>query len=114
MPLVALLSDYQQAQPFTMRGTEGVLRHYYCAIVKKSRVKTLLWYAMVDHLRKRRDAPPKALTDNLDNIRVNFRNPTQHPDARYDMQEAQDLFALSIDVVNRMTRDIVKRRLTLQ
>jgi len=92
-----------------MRGTEGVLRHYYCSIVKRDRVKVLLWHAMVDHLRKRRDAPPKPLTDNLDNIRGNFRNPTQHPDARYDMEEAQDLFALSLDVVNRMIKDISKR-----
>ena len=93
-----------------MRGTEGVLRHYYCSIVKRERVKRFLWYDMVDHLRKRRDAPPKPLMDNLDNIRVNFRNPTQHPDARYDMDEAQDLLSISIDVVNRMIKDLAARK----
>jgi hypothetical protein len=92
-----------------MRGVEGTLRHYYCSIVKRNRVKRMLWFDIIDHLRKRHDVPPKALLDNLDNIRVNFRNPTQHPDARYDVDEAQDLLSLSLDVVNRMSRDIANR-----
>ncbi|MDT4897681.1 MAG: hypothetical protein QOH25_2758 [Acidobacteriota bacterium] len=86
-----------------MRGVEGVLRDYYCRIVKRNRVKRMLWYDIVNHLRQRRDAPPKALLDNLDNIRVNFRNPTQHPDARYDMDEAQDLLSVCTDAVNRIS-----------
>jgi len=86
-----------------MRGVEGVLRHYYCSIVRRGRVGTLLWGPMVVHLR-RRDAPLSALLDNLDNIRVNYRNPTQHTDARYDIDGAQDLLAVSIDATNRMER----------
>lgn len=92
-----------------MRGTEGILKHYYCTIVKRGRVKKLMWNNMVEHLRKRRDAPPKPLLDNLDNIRSNFRNPTQHPEARYDMDEAQDLLSIGIEVTNRMIKDINKR-----
>lgn len=92
-----------------MRGTEGVLKDYYCSIVKRNRVKRLLWNNMVEHLRKRRDAPPKTLLDNLDNIRDNFRNPTQHPEARYDMDETQDLLSINIDVVNRMIKDLLRR-----
>jgi len=38
----------------------------------------------------------------LDNIRRSFRNPTQHPDKIYDIQEVQDLFGLCIDAINRM------------
>jgi hypothetical protein len=91
-----------------MRGTEGTLRYYYCAIVKRGRVKRMMWHDVVTHLRQRRDPPPKALLDNLDNIRVNFRNPTQHPDARYDIDEAQDLLLISIDAVNRMIRGLPK------
>jgi hypothetical protein len=56
---------------------------------------------MVEHLRKRSDAPPRSLLDGLDNIRHNFRNPTQHPEAIYDIQEAQDLLSLSLDAVGR-------------
>lgn len=95
-----------------MRGTEGVLRGYYCSIIKRSRIKPLLWKNMVEHLVKRRDAPLKPLMDNLDNIRVNFRNPTQHPEARYDMDGAQDLLSISIDVVNRMIKDLDDRGLS--
>lgn len=85
-----------------LRGTESVLRDYYCSIVKRNRVNNLLWGPIVEHLRRRRNPPPTALLDNLDNIRRSFRNPTQHPDKIYDIQEVQDLFGLCIDVINRM------------
>lgn len=85
-----------------LRGTEAVLRHFYCSIVKRGRVE-ILWGPMVEHLRKRKTPVPGPLLDNLDNIRRSFRNPTQHPDKIYDIQEVQDLFGLCIDVVNRMS-----------
>ena len=94
-----------------MRATENVLRFYYCKIVKRGRVKELMWGQMIKHLDKRRDAPKKPILDHLDNIRNNFRNPTQHPEARYDIDEAQDLLSISIDVINRMIRDLVDRDL---
>ena len=84
-----------------LRGTEAVLRDFYCSIVKRNRVD-LMWGPMVGSLRKRRQSPPAPLLDNLDNIRRSFRNPTQHPEKRYDIQEVQDLFGLCVDVVNRM------------
>lgn len=84
-----------------LRGTEAVLRHFYCSIVKRGRVE-LLWGPIVEHLRRRRKPPPSPLLNNLDNIRLSFRNPTQHPDKIYDIQEVQDLFGLCTDVVNRM------------
>jgi len=84
-----------------LRGTEAVLRHFYCSVVRRNRAG-LLWGPMVESLRRRRTPPPAPLLDNLDNIRRSFRNPTQHPDKIYDIQEIQDLFALCIDVVNRM------------
>ena len=87
-----------------LRGTEDVLRSYYCKIVKRNRVDPLLWGPMTDSLRKRRLPPPTELLGNLDNIRLSFRNPTQHPDKIYDIQESQDLFSICIDVVNRMVR----------
>lgn len=88
-----------------MRTVEGRLRDYYRDIVKRGRVDPLLWAKMVHHLRRRRDKPPEALLDSLDKIRVNFRNPTQHPDARYDLDEAQDLMAIAVESLNRMDRD---------
>lgn len=85
-----------------LRATEAVLRQFYCSVVKRGRVKQLLWGPMVESLRSRSKPPPAALLNNLDNIRVSFRNPTQHPDMRYDIHEAQDLFGLCLDVLNRM------------
>jgi hypothetical protein len=89
-----------------MRAVEDVLRAYYCAVVKRQRVDPLLWGPMVNQMRKRRQPPPEVLLANLDNLRLSFRNPTQHPEKIYDIEEVQDLFALSIDVVNRMARDL--------
>ncbi|MEU8051791.1 hypothetical protein [Micromonospora haikouensis] len=86
-----------------MRGTEDVLRFFYCSIIKRERRK-LMWGPMVDHLRRRRNPPPLVLLNNLDSLRVSFRNPTQHPDKIYDIEEVQDLLNLSIDVVNRMIK----------
>ena len=92
-----------------MRCIEGLLRVYYCSMVKKSRVDPLLWGPMVQHLRNRKKSPPpKTLLDNLDNIRHNFRNPTQHPDARYDIDEAQDLLGMIIDALNRISKELDK------
>jgi hypothetical protein len=87
-----------------LRGTEGVLRWYYCSIVRRDRLSPLLWGPMTNHLRKRRTPPSAELLNNLDNIRLSFRNPTQHPEKTYDIQEVQDLFSLCIDVVNRMVK----------
>ncbi len=87
-----------------LRGTEAVLRYFYCSFVKRNRVKGMLWGPMTEHLKKRRNKPPDVLLNNLDNIRRSFRNPTQHPEKIYDIEEVQDLFGLCIDVVNRMIR----------
>lgn len=92
-----------------MRCVEAMLREYYCNIVRRGRVKQLMWGPIVKHLRERRDAPPRVLLDHVDNIRANFRNPTQHPDARYELEEAQDLLSLSVDALSRMARDLDKR-----
>lgn len=87
-----------------MRGTEATLRQFYLETVKRGRVDPLIWGPMVKHLRARRSPPPTSLLDNLDSIRRNFRNPTQHPDATYEIDEAQDLLGICIDVVSRMTK----------
>jgi hypothetical protein len=88
-----------------MRGTEAVLRWFHRSIIKRG-AKAQMWGPILNELRARRNGPPRTLLDNLDNIRNNFRNPTQHPDKVYDIQEAQDLFSLSLDVVNRMVRHV--------
>jgi len=84
-----------------LRGTESVLRHLYCCVVKRRRVKPLLWSNMVKHLRNRRSRPEEALLATLDSIREFHRNPTSHPEKRYDSDEVQDLLGLCIEIANR-------------
>ncbi|WP_127997197.1 hypothetical protein [Piscinibacter defluvii] len=88
-----------------MRATEEVLRGYYCHYVRRDRISPLLWYPMVQALQQHRKAKSNdTLHRQLDNIRVSFRNPTQHPDKVYDIHEVQDLFGLCVDSINRMRR----------
>ncbi len=85
-----------------MRGTEMVLRQFFSAITGKEAGKKF-WGQIIDELENTKITTlPKTLLDHLDNIRDNFRNPTQHPDKIYDIDEAQDLFGVSIDVVDQM------------
>lgn len=91
----------------TLRGTESMLRKYYCTLIKQKRVSQLLWGEMVKDLRSR----PKTknhvtLYNNLDNIRLSFRNPTQHPEKVYDIHETQDLWSLCVEAVNRMVKTL--------
>jgi hypothetical protein len=87
-----------------MRGTEAVLRTFYCHVVKQKRLPKVrrMWGPMLDQLKARSKPPPKALLDNLDGIRFNFRNPTQHPDEIHTIDRAQDLLGLTIPAVNDM------------
>jgi hypothetical protein len=85
-----------------LRATEATLRHLYFAATQNSAPQN--WGPIVQFLRQLPKPLPAPLLDNLDNIRQSFRNPTQHPEKIYDIQEVQDLFSLCVDVVNRMVR----------
>jgi hypothetical protein len=87
-----------------MRGTEATLRAFYCYTVRRKRLakEKQMWGPMLDQLKGRSIPPPKALLDNLDSIRFNFRNPTQHPDEIHTIDSAQDLLGLTIPAVNEM------------
>jgi hypothetical protein len=88
-----------------LRGTESVLRDFYGRMVRRNRITNRMWGPIVADLRtKRMAASYAALYNDLDSIRVHYRNPTQHPEKTYDMSEAQDLWSLCVAVVNRMTR----------
>lgn len=88
-----------------LRGTESVLRKYYEQMIRQNRIKSLMWGPIVTDLRKRpKTKSYDVLNNHLDNIRASFRNPTQHPEAIYDIHEVQDLWSVCVDVVNRMVR----------
>lgn len=85
-----------------LRGTEAVLREFYCSIVKQKRVKQLLWGDMINSLESRRAPPPTEITYLLRHIKDSFRNPTQHPEKIYEIDEVQNLFSLCTDAISRM------------
>jgi hypothetical protein len=88
----------------TMRGTEATLRAFYCHTVKQKRLakSKQMWGPMLDQMKARSKPPPRPLLDNLDSIRFNFRNPTQHPDEIHTIDSAQDLLGLTIPAINMM------------
>lgn len=93
-----------------LRGTEEVLRNYYLYIVKRKRLKTMLWGKIINQLRERKTDPPdELLLTNLETIKDNYRNPTNHPEMVYQIGNVQDLFILCVGVVNRMMNDIDRR-----
>lgn len=86
-----------------LRSTEDVLRFYYKQMIRQGRIRSLNWGPIVNNLRqKNRTKKYDVLNNHLDNIRASFRNPTQHPEATYDISEVQDLWSVCVDVVNRM------------
>lgn len=87
-----------------LRGTEDVLRDFYKTLVKQKRVD-FMWGPMVIDLKKRKKADKHhELLAHLDHIRLAFRNPTQHPEAIYDIHEVQDLWGVCVDAINRMAK----------
>lgn len=92
-----------------LRATEANLRHYYASMVKQNRIKSLMWRPIIEDLRKKNKTKKHTVLNNhLDNIRLSFRNPTQHPEATYDIHEVQDLFSVCIDANNRIFKTIEK------
>ena len=91
-----------------LRGTEAVLGEYYCSVVKRERLpaKRRMWFAMVEQMRERRNSPPAEILDTLDQIRSNYRNPTQHAEAIYDIDGAQDLVGICVPAINKMVQEM--------
>jgi len=86
-----------------LRATESVLKSYYFHHRKRDRLRKPMWGGMVDQLNaKTRNKPPTTLINSLDLIRSAYRNPTQHPEATYEIDSAQDLFGVCLDVIGKM------------
>ena len=96
-----------------LRATEANLRYYYKQMIKQERIKSEMWGPIIQDLRKKNETKDHTVLNNhLDNIRLSFRNPTQHPEAIYDIHEVQDLFSVCIDVNNRMFKIINMKSVT--
>lgn len=86
-----------------LRATESVLKNYYFLYKKQRRLEKPMWGPMIVELRaKTKNKPPETLLTSLDLIRSAYRNPTQHPEATYEIDSAQDLFGVCLDVIGKM------------
>ena len=66
-----------------------------------------MWANMVEQLKaKTRNKPPATLLNSLDLIRSAYRNPTQHPEATYEIDSSQDLFGVCLDVIGKMGSEL--------
>jgi hypothetical protein len=90
-----------------MRCVEECVKLLYLHFVKNGRMEKPMWGPMVEKLRiKNKPRPKSELLDQLDIIRANFRNPTQHPQKFYSIDEAQDLLNSSIVAIGGICREI--------
>ena len=53
----------------------------------------------------------KEVTDNLYNIKDNYRNPLMHPEDTLEMDEAVSLFGVAQSMIEMLVRDMEKRGL---
>jgi hypothetical protein len=89
-----------------LRATESVLKNYYFLHKKQKRLTKPMWAPMLTELKaKTKNAPPTTLIASLDLIRTAYRNPTQHPESIYEIDSAQDLFGVCIDVIGKMASE---------
>jgi hypothetical protein len=90
-----------------LRATESVLKSYYYLHRKQKCLPNPMWANMLDQLRaKKKGGANKTLLSALDLIRASYRNPTQHPEALYTMEGAQDLFGVCLDAISKMATDL--------
>jgi hypothetical protein len=90
-----------------LRATEGVLKSYYFHHRRTKRLKKPKWGPMTEELRaKKKGRPSDSLLGALDLVRTSYRNPTQHPEAIYEIHGAQDLMGLCLDVIGKMAAEL--------
>ncbi len=84
-----------------LRGMEGIMRWFFEKLTNLSGCSNN-WGNIINNLRNISTPPPREILDQLDAIRVNYRNPTVHPELIYTIDETQDLLAECVAVVNRI------------
>jgi len=89
-----------------LRCTEECLRVIYASYFPRGNVERP-WGPLLHDLKnkERNPKPNDILLTHLDHLRDKFRNPTDHPEKIYDIEEAEDLLSLAIDIINRCMKD---------
>lgn len=84
-----------------LRGMEGIMRWLYDKLTNSAGC-SFNWGKIITNLKNISNPPPHEILDQSDAIRVNYRNPTAHPELIYTIDDAQDLLSECIAVVNRI------------
>jgi len=82
------------------RALEGSLRNYYklkCNIDEK-----INWGQILSSLKKYPNID-ESLLNHLDYLRKNFRNPVEHPDISFSIREAENIFGMVIDTIEKLS-----------
>jgi len=89
-----------------LRCTEECLRVVHRSYFPRKDVNKT-WGSLLHDLKNkaRNPKPDDILLTHLDHLRDIFRNPTDHPEKIYDLEEAEDLLSLAVDVINRCMKD---------
>ncbi len=88
-----------------MRASEAVVKDLYERLSSSTSIPgNGTWGAYETALMALSTPPNTELMEQLRHIRRNFRNPTQHPEKKYDLDEVQDLLNLCIDLINRAAK----------
>jgi hypothetical protein len=112
-----LMFDRYTACAFhSLRGTEAVLNFFYEKLLNKVAGEKLTWgnfHQEIEANIKNKKISPKPndeLMINLNNLRMYYRNKTQHPQLIYNSDGVQDLLFLCIKTVNEMIIDLIERK----
>jgi len=89
-----------------LRCVEECIRFVYKSYFPR-RDELRPWGVLISELKEkvRKPKPDEILLVHLDHIRKRFRNPTDHPEKIYQIEEAEDLVHISVDIINRCIRD---------
>lgn len=90
-----------------VRGLEAYLKYFYQEITGEVLIGRETWGQILNLFGNHEEIINQSndlsyVLEKLDSVRVEYRNPTQHPDKFYDMDLAQDLLGVVIEIVNKM------------
>lgn len=107
-----LLFDNSTAVAFhLMRAIEIVIRKYYKQVTgAEPKAKFRNWGAYIKKLRE--SNAEKRITDHLDHVRENYRNPILHPEVNVTPEEAQVLFGVSVSTIFMLANEIKRLKAT--
>jgi hypothetical protein len=101
------LSQATAAAFHLMRALEEQVKVLYFSYKKTKRLEKPMWGPMIKELReKRAPKPTEKLLTHLDGMRIHFRNPTQHPEMFYSLDEAQDLLNQTLTAMNMIHAEL--------